>query len=297
MTTSKTATAIDTVFAYHDRTKHHFHRYARSLGHLDWANQPDPFRRYAEAPAFHLPFTERDITPSYERLYDDEVPCQPLTLEHLSVFLENALAVSATKVYQGESWKLRCNPSSGNLHPTEGYVVIPAMEGLSEDPGVYHYAPNEHALEQRCVLRIETWHELMDGFPEGAFLAALTSIHWREAWKYGERAYRYCNHDLGHALAAYALSAASLGWSRLCFLMQWQTRPSERFSAWTGPRAMRRASRSIRTLSWPCCPTAPARASLPPYPLQRSGTSRRVDGAAGRIGSAVSTFNGTLSTR
>ena len=217
MTTTKTATAIDTVFAYHDRTKHHFHRHARSLGHLDWANQPDPFRRYAETPTFHLPLTEHDITHSYERLYDDDVPCQPLTLDRLSVFLENALAVSATKVYQGESWKLRCNPSSGNLHPTEGYVVVPAMEGLSENPGVYHYAPNEHAIEQRCELGVETWQELMDGYPEGAFLAALTSIHWREAWKYGERAYRYCNHDVGHALAAYVFSAASLGWS--CVLL------------------------------------------------------------------------------
>jgi nitroreductase len=45
------------------------------------------------------------------------------------------------------------------------------------------------------------------------FLAALTSIHWREAWKYGERAYRYCQHDAGHALAALTLSAAVQGWS------------------------------------------------------------------------------------
>jgi hypothetical protein len=31
---------------YRQQTKHHFFRYARSLGTLDWANQPDPFRRY-----------------------------------------------------------------------------------------------------------------------------------------------------------------------------------------------------------------------------------------------------------
>lgn len=40
----------------------------------------------------------------------------------------------------------------------------------------------------------------------------LSSIFWREAWKYGERALRYCNHDVGHALAAVALAAATLGW-------------------------------------------------------------------------------------
>ena len=39
----------------------------------------------------------------------------------------------------------------------------------------------------------------------------LTSIVWREAWKYGERAYRYCLHDIGHAWQALALSARAIG--------------------------------------------------------------------------------------
>ncbi|MCH8204983.1 MAG: SagB/ThcOx family dehydrogenase [Candidatus Hydrogenedentes bacterium] len=217
MTTQKTISAVETVFAYHDRTKHDFHRSARSPGYLDWANQPNPFRRYANAPAFLLPLSDRDLTPPYESLYGHETACQPLNIESLSLFLENALGISASKSYQGAGWKLRCNPSSGNLHPTEGYVIVPPLEDLSEDPGVYHYAPNEHTLEQRCVFPRETWPALMDGLPEGTFLAALTSIQWREAWKYGERAYRYCNHDTGHALAAYAYSAAALGWT--CLLL------------------------------------------------------------------------------
>jgi len=41
----------------------------------------------------------------------------------------------------------------------------------------------------------------------------LTSIFWREAWKYGERAFRYCQHDVGHALAALSFSANLLGWN------------------------------------------------------------------------------------
>ena len=41
--------AEEVVVAYHERTKHHFHRYAAALGYLDWATQPDPFRRYAGA--------------------------------------------------------------------------------------------------------------------------------------------------------------------------------------------------------------------------------------------------------
>jgi nitroreductase len=43
-------------------------------------------------------------------------------------------------------------------------------------------------------------------------LVGLTSIAWREAWKYGERAFRYCQHDAGHAIAALRIAAAMLGW-------------------------------------------------------------------------------------
>ena len=35
------------VHRYHDGTKHHFNRFARSLGYLDWASQPRPFREYS----------------------------------------------------------------------------------------------------------------------------------------------------------------------------------------------------------------------------------------------------------
>jgi SagB-type dehydrogenase family enzyme len=45
----------------------------------------------------------------------------------------------------------------------------------------------------------------------------LTSIVWREAWKYGERAYRYCLHDIGHAWQALALSARAIGCDSFAF--------------------------------------------------------------------------------
>jgi len=56
------------------------------------------------------------------------------------------------------------------------------------------------------------WAHLSAILPEGALLAGLTSIHWREAWKYGERAFRYCHLDVGHAIGAVALGAQLLGW-------------------------------------------------------------------------------------
>jgi nitroreductase len=48
------------------------------------------------------------------------------------------------------------------------------------------------------------------------FMVALTSIFWRESWKYGERGFRYCNHDVGHALACLSFSANLQGWKVKC---------------------------------------------------------------------------------
>ena len=46
------------VAAYHERTKHHYRRSAASLGYMDWATQPDPFRRYDGAPLIRLPLPD-----------------------------------------------------------------------------------------------------------------------------------------------------------------------------------------------------------------------------------------------
>ena len=102
------------------------------------------------------------------------------------------MGLSAWKAYRETRWALRVNPSSGNLHPTEAYIV--------HDGRIFHYAPREHVLEERAALPSPAWQAFLGG-REG-FLVALTSIQWREAWKYGERAFRYCQHDVGHAIAA-----------------------------------------------------------------------------------------------
>ena len=57
--------------------------------------------------------------------------------------------------------------------------------------------------------------DFASALPTDSFLVGLSSIHWREAWKYGERAFRYCQHDVGHAIATVRYAAAALGWSAL----------------------------------------------------------------------------------
>lgn len=210
---------VDRVIHYHLQTKHHFNRYARALGYLDWANQPDPFRRFDGAPLILLPLLKPDeepTSPAYDTIYQSgAVPCQPASLQAISRFLEFSLALSAWKKAGESEWALRSNPSSGNLHPTEGYLVLPQVEGLDLNPGLYHYAPKEHGLELRAEFPAEHMARLLAPFPSGSFLLGLTSVHWREAWKYGERAFRYCNHDVGHAIGTARIAAAALGWTML----------------------------------------------------------------------------------
>ncbi|KAF7077581.1 hypothetical protein CFC21_082118 [Triticum aestivum] len=196
---------------YHCRTKHSLTAgYARGPGRLDWANQPNPFLRFSPSPATPLPNPPPPAPVPYPALFHaPPPPPRPLSLDSLSDLLFHSLALSAWKSAGASTWSLRVNPSSGNLHPTEAHVLF-------EDPRepsrlvFSHYAPRDHLLEARATLSAGDRSALLPR-PATAVLA-LSSVFWREAWKYGERALRYCNHDVGHALAAVALAAATLGW-------------------------------------------------------------------------------------
>ena len=207
---------LRSILAYHDGTKHHFHRFARSSGYLDWASQPNPFRSFAGAPAFAL-HPRPDAPPVGGASL-------PLTAVLVGDVLRHSLGLSAWKQFGRSRWSLRVNPSSGNLHPTEAYVIAGPIAGLSGTPAVYHYSPDHHALEQRCLFEPAAWSDAAGTVGGRAmWLIALTSIHWREAWKYGERAFRYCQHDLGHAIAAVRIAAGMAGWCA-AILPDWSQR-------------------------------------------------------------------------
>lgn len=193
---------MDSVHAYHEHSKHHLERYAPGPSGLDWDSQPDPFRNFAGAPVLDLPLLSDELPLCWDELFEPAgVPQRSLNVDSLACLLQLSLGLSAWKISGGSRWALRCNPSSGNLHPTEGYLICPELPGLPA--GVHHYRPDLHGLERRAAAPL-LW--------SGGVLLALTGIHWREAWKYGMRAFRYCQHDCGHALAAISYAAATLGW-------------------------------------------------------------------------------------
>ncbi|WP_216819733.1 SagB/ThcOx family dehydrogenase [Zoogloea sp. LCSB751] len=189
--------AAAVVQAYHQRTKHRFEAYAASPGTLDWDAQPAAFRHYEGVPPIELPLARaEDLTAA------PVTPAIP-DLASIGALLHLSFGLTAWKTLGPDRWAVRANPSSGNLHPVEAYVIVAGIPELAD--GLYHYRPEIHALELRAV------H--LQPVAAGPVLAVgLSCVMWREAWKYGERAFRYCQLDAGHAQACLGYAAALLGW-------------------------------------------------------------------------------------
>ncbi len=194
---------------YHEFTKHTVEKLRRTQHFLDWANMPNPFRHYEGVPVLDLPADPS--VPQIPALEVLEGRAGNTLAEDGAAFLSQLLfysaSISATKRVPstGGTYALRVNPSSGNLHPTEFHFCT---RGLVDWPdGLYHYRPSSHMAEQRAIGDFVS--KLTDTTAPLVFV--LTSIAWREAWKYRDRAYRYCLHDIGHAWQSLALAARAMG--------------------------------------------------------------------------------------
>ena len=219
-------------YEYHHATKHTIQK-LYSYGHrLDWASQPDPFLRFAGAPIVDLPhefFVSSDdlfqaavshVENARRGFINQDSDAEKSETDDLLKFISNLLfygvAISAWKQVVGTNnrWALRVNASSGNLHPTDTHVLISRDSGVL-GAGAYHYKVSEHKLEQRVRGDAVTPLIRRLGIQSEAppVVLCLSSIFFREAWKYRERAFRYCQHDMGHALASLSLSASALGGS------------------------------------------------------------------------------------
>ena len=147
--------ALAQIIAYHERSKHTLERYAAGPDTLDWDAQPNPFREFAGAPRIRLPLVADQLSASFDALHSP-LPSHP--------------ARSPSKTWR-RCWSLpsafphgrntgriagpcAAIPSSGNLHPTEAYVICRQISGIED--GVYHYLSRDHVLEQRCKVTATT---------------------------------------------------------------------------------------------------------------------------------------------
>jgi SagB-type dehydrogenase family enzyme len=194
---------------YHELTKHSAESLRQTQHYLDWANMPNPFRHYEGVPILDLPADPPAPQISALEVLQGKTgnTSAPDGAEFLSQLMFYSAAISASKRVPstGALYSLRVNPSSGNLHPTEFHFCTEGLVGWPD--GLYHYRTSSHMAEQRAIGDFGA--KLLNHSTPLIFV--LTSIAWREAWKYRDRAYRYCLHDIGHAWQALTLASRSLG--------------------------------------------------------------------------------------
>jgi SagB-type dehydrogenase family enzyme len=194
---------------YHELTKHSVESLRRTQHYLDWANMPNPFRHYEGIPVLDLPADPpAPQIPALEVLEGKTGNTLARDgAQFLSQLMFYCASISASKRVPstGAVYALRVNLSSGNLHPTEFHFCSQGLAGWPD--GLYHYRPSSHMAEQRAIGDFD--RKLVDN--SAPLIFVLTSIAWREVWKYGNRAYRYCMHDIGHAWQALTLAARAIG--------------------------------------------------------------------------------------
>lgn len=178
---------------------------------LDWGPRPPTFKTYPQAPRTSLPAPQPSGADVWEviaaRRSRREYLPGPLPLEDLSALLYAAQGVTEPR------WGFRAAPSAGALYPIETYVVVHNVAGL--EPGLYHYAVADHALEQirtgdlRAALVTAGIGQEMLGTAQVCFI--LTALFQRTRWRYRERAYRYILLEAGHIGQNIYLAATGLG--------------------------------------------------------------------------------------
>ena len=178
----------------------------------DWGRQPPRTKTYPDAARIPLPDPSGWQALSLERAIESrrsvrDYAAAPLTLDHLSRLLHAAQGI--TEPRRG----LRAAPSAGALYPIELYPVVRDVAGL--EPGLYHYAVQEHALERvqagdlhSAVMQAGLGQSVLG---QAAVCFVLSAIFQRTRWKYRERAYRYVLLEAGHVGQNLCLAATGLG--------------------------------------------------------------------------------------
>ncbi|MBI4776990.1 MAG: SagB/ThcOx family dehydrogenase [Deltaproteobacteria bacterium] len=194
---------------YQDQTA--YDRYGMSGGGLDWGNQPSVFREYP-----HLPVYPLSEPPAWPEGNVWQVMCGPeITPKEAEFLPENLAAILylsggvTARAKHGHDWfYYRAPASAGALYPFEVYCATCGVRSLED--GLYHFTVSRSGLS---LLRQGNFTESLDRLvdasePSGkpSVIFVLSAIFFRSAWKYRERAYRYCLYDTGHLLENLLLS-------------------------------------------------------------------------------------------
>ena len=140
---------------------------------------------------------------------------RPLGIDQVALLLSEAFRPRGRVRLNDELEILhKSSPSAGALHPIEAYPLVRNVDGL--EPGLYHYAAADHALERLAGVTDEDVTDFTAGqqFFASAPLALVLAVRFRRSyWKYREHptAYATLLMDAAHLSQTLYLIAADLG--------------------------------------------------------------------------------------
>jgi SagB-type dehydrogenase family enzyme len=197
-------------------SEYHVHTaYVREAmtGHLlDWAHQPDPFKRYKHRDVLPLPQPRLPRAGFWDLVLNDPPPPQPtddvLNASDLAAILLMSAGITAHTA-SGGGLGLRAPASAGALYPAELYAVACGVEDIQN--GLYHFDPEQPGLHQLWQGKLAAAAAKRLGTEPSVLTFFISAMYWRSLWKYRQRAYRYCLLDAGHMLANLELAVAAYG--------------------------------------------------------------------------------------
>ncbi|WP_204801649.1 SagB/ThcOx family dehydrogenase [Mycobacterium riyadhense] len=167
--------------------------------------QAEPIGNHLKLPAVRL-----DSPVSFEsamqhrrsvRNYADK----PLFLGEVSQLLWSAQGIILKGVY-------RTAPSAGALYPLEVYLLVGAVDGL--ETGIYKYLPSGHQLlkvssqDKRDDLYLAALKQ--EPIRKAPIVIVFAAVYQRTQVKYGDRAQRYVDMEVGSATQNVYLQATAL---------------------------------------------------------------------------------------
>lgn len=205
-------------WSYHKETNHDPQSLRQDSFRLDQSIKPRPYKSYTDLPVRSLDDPGSLPEPTLEALSKtnpqvsqdvDDGEGQP-TSSLLATLCYYATGITKTLQRATQSVRFRAAACTGKLYHINLYAVV--GPGASVPPGVYHYDPTEHAIDQ---LRTGDYRAIVaeavgtDAARSPVTLIA-TSEWWRNAWKYRNRTYRHAFWDSGTIIGNLIAGATAL---------------------------------------------------------------------------------------
>lgn len=199
---------------YHEKSKHSRQSISRPRLHVDLAARPEVYKTYSGATTIALPEPDRKMeTPLDKAIEKSRSPAFGFTPKSISLSQLSTLLYMTGGITEplGE---LRAAPSAGARYPIEIYIIANNVKDLPK--GLYHYNVKKHGLDllktsENILEELQKVSNPVYRIENASVTLVFSARFYRSAWKYRDRAYRYCLIETGNMAQNSTLVLAAMG--------------------------------------------------------------------------------------